>query len=99
MAMTPTVFKRALLTTTAATEDVTLAANAVITNIVVANKSGTAATVTMLVDSVELLPTLSVPANSLVTFDLKTYVASGKVLRFYAGTNSAITIHCSGVTL
>lgn len=99
MAMTPTVFKRALLTTTAATEDVTLAANAIVTNIVVANKSAAAATCTVLVDSIELLPTVSVPAASVVTFDLKTYAASGKVLRFYAGSNSAITIHCSGVTL
>lgn len=99
MAMTPAIFKRALLTTTAATEDVTLGANAIVTNIVVANKSASTSTCTMLVDSIELLPTVQVPAYSVVTFDLKTYAASGKVLRFYAGDNDAITIHCSGVTL
>lgn len=99
MAATPVVFKRALLTTTAATEDVTLASNAIITNIVVTNKSASTASVTVLVDGIELLPTVSVAPASVLAFDLKTYVASTKVLRFYASANNAITIHCSGVTL
>jgi hypothetical protein len=73
----------------------------VVTNIVLANASTSSATATVAMDSVVLVPAVSVPANSLVGFDLKQVLpanATPKTITGFAST-TAVNIHISGVEI
>jgi len=94
---------KALARTPAATSSATLytvpsATTTVVTNIVVDNTAGAAATFSILLDGVELLSAAAVDANSSVFFDLKQTLATTKII---AGFASATTVkfHISGVEI
>ena len=73
----------------------------VVTNVVASNTAASASTVTMAIDGVNILPTVSIPANSVATFDLKQVIpanATPKVITGGAST-TAVSIHISGVEI
>lgn len=98
---------KALARTAAATSSTTLytAPNtttlAIVTNIVLANAATSASSATIAMDGVVLVPTVSIPANSVVGFDMKQVLpanATPKTITGYAST-TAVTIHISGVEI
>jgi hypothetical protein len=102
-----TVTQAVLARASAATSSATLytvpstTAVAVVTNIVLANTATSASSATIAIDGKVIVPTVSIPANSLVGFDLKQVIpASGtpKTITGYAST-TAVTIHISGVEI
>lgn len=101
MAMTPWVARGTLsatLTTTLHT--VTDPADAIVTNIVLTNKTANTVAVTIDFDTYYVLSGAEVPSYSTVTFDLKQpLITSGanKLIRGGAGSASSIDYHISGV--
>ena len=92
---------KALARTAAATSSTTLytvpsSTTTIVTNIVVANTAGTAATFTITLDGVEIFKDAALAANATAMFDLKQTLATTKVI---AGLASATTVkfHISGV--
>lgn len=97
MTATPKAMARTTLTAASATlYTVPAATTAIVTNILLANTSSSPVSVTLLFDSVALIPTVSVPGNSVVPFDLRQVLATTKVITGYASTASAVTCHVSG---
>jgi hypothetical protein len=102
-----TVTSKVLARTAAATSSATLytapnsSSVAVVTNIVIANAATSAASATIAMDSVTLIPAVSVPANSVVGFDMKQVLpadATPKTITGFATTTS-VTFHISGVEI
>jgi hypothetical protein len=98
---------KALARTAAATSSTTLytvpntSTLAIVTNIVLANAATSASTATVAIDGVTIVPAVSIPANSLVGFDLKQVIpanATPKVITGFAST-TAVSIHISGVEI
>jgi hypothetical protein len=98
---------KALARTAAATSSTTLytvpntSTLAIVTNIVLANAATSASTATIAIDGVAIVPAVSIPANSLVGFDLKQVIpanATPKVITGFAST-TAVSIHISGVEI
>ena len=98
---------KVLARTAAATSSTTLytAPNtstlAIVTNIVLANAATSASTATVAIDGVTIVPAVSIPANSLIGFDLKQVIpanATPKVITGFAST-TAVSIHISGVEI
>jgi hypothetical protein len=98
---------KALARTAAATSSATLytvpttGTTTVVTNIVLANSAATAATGTIAIDGVVIIPTVPLAANSVAAFDLKQVIpanATPKTVTGYAST-TAVTIHISGVEI
>jgi hypothetical protein len=92
---------KALVRAAAATSSATLytvpaSTTTVITNIVVTNSAGTAATFTLTLDGVDIFTTCAIAANTTAMFDLKQVLATTKII---AGLASATTVrfHISGV--
>lgn len=73
----------------------------VVTNIVVSNTAATASTVTMAIDGVNILPTVSIAANSVATFDVKQVIPANATPKTITGgaSTTAVTIHISGVEI
>ncbi len=74
---------------------------AVVTNIVLANTAATPSTATVNIDGIAIIPTVSIAANSLATFDIKQVIpanATPKTITASAST-TAVTIHISGVEI
>jgi hypothetical protein len=98
---------QALARTAAATSSATLytvpstTTITVVSNIVLANAATSASTATIAIDGVAVVPAVSIPANSLVGFDLKQVIpanATPKVISGFAST-TAVSIHISGVEI
>ena len=98
---------QALARTAAATSSTTLytvpttTTITVVSNIVLANAATSASTATIAIDGVAIVPAVSIPANSLVGFDLKQVMpanATPKVITGFAST-TAVSIHISGVEI
>ncbi len=98
---------KALARTAAATSSTTLytvpntSTLAIVTNIVLANAATSASTATVAIDGVTIVPAVSIPANSLIGFDLKQVIpanATPKVITGFAST-TAVSIHISGVEI
>ena len=94
---------KALARTAAATSSTTLytvpsATTTVVTNIVVSNTASSASTVTLALDGVNILPTVSISANTVAMFDVKQVLAATKTITGNAST-TAVTIHISGVEI
>ena len=101
------VTSKTLARTAAATTSTTLytapstTSVAVVTYIVLANAATSSSTVTVAMDGVVLVPAVSVPANSLVGFDVKQVLpanATPKTITGFAST-TAVNIHISGVEI
>ncbi len=92
------MFRGAASTTSATLYTVPAGKTAVVTNIVVANTAASAATFTLSLDGVVVLPTVSIAANSVATFDVKQVLAATKTI---TGLASAVTVmwHISGVEI
>lgn len=94
---------KALARTAAATTSTTLytvpaGSSAVVTNIVIANPTTAAVTATVALDSISLVPAVSIAANSVFGFDLKQVLAATKTITGFASSTS-VTFHISGVEI
>lgn len=97
------VVSKVLARTAAATSSTTLyttpaGSSAVVTNIVICNPTTSAVTASMTIDSVDLLGSVSIAANTTVFFDLKQVVPDGDIIAGSAST-TAVDLHISGVEI
>jgi hypothetical protein len=101
------VTSKALARTAASTSSVTLytspntSTTAVVTNIVISNAATSQSTATILMDGISLIPTVAIPANSVIGFDMKQVLpanATPKTITGYASSTS-VTLHISGVEI
>ena len=98
---------KAIARTAAATSSTTLytvpntSTTTVVSNIVLANTATSASTATIAIDGVAVVPAVSIPANSLIGFDLKQVIpanATPKTITGFASTTN-VSIHISGVEI
>lgn len=98
---------KAIARTAAATSSATLytvpttSTITVVSNIVLANAATSASTATIAIDGVTIVPAVSIPANSVVGFDMKQVIpanATPKIITGFAST-TAVSIHISGVEI
>jgi hypothetical protein len=98
---------QALARTAAATSNTTLytvpntSTITVVSNIVLANSATSASTATIAIDGVAIVPAVSIPANSVIGFDMKQVIpanATPKIITGFAST-TAVAIHISGVDI
>ena len=98
---------KVLSRTAAATSSATLytvpntSTTTVVTNIVISNTAASTSTATILIDSVNVIPTVSIAANTVFGFDLKQVIpanATPKTISGFAST-TAVTFHISGVEI
>ena len=98
---------RALARTAAATSSTTLytvpntSTITVVSNIVLANAATSASTATIAIDGIAIVPAVSIPANSVVGFDMKQVIpanATQKTITGFASTTD-VKIHISGVEI
>ena len=98
---------KAIARTAAATSSTTLytvpttSTITVVSNIVLANAATSASTATIAIDGVTIVPAVSIPANSIVGFDMKQVIpanATPKIITGFAST-TAVSIHISGVEI
>jgi hypothetical protein len=94
---------KALARTAAATSSATLytvpaSTTTVVTNIVVDNTAGAAATFSILLDGVELLSAAAIDANASAFFDLKQVLATTKTITGFASATT-VKFHISGVEI
>ena len=98
MAATAKVLSRTTLTDSSATlYTVPSATTTIVTNIALANITGSDATVDLLLDGVELLKEVTVAANSTSIIDLKQVLVATDTIAGLASATSTITVHVSGV--
>lgn len=98
---------KALARTAAATSNTTLytvpntSTTTVVTNIVISNTAASTSTATILIDSVNVIPTVSIAANSVFGFDLKQVIPANATPKIISGSASttAVTFHISGVEI
>jgi hypothetical protein len=99
MATTSKALARGAFATSSATlYTVPSATTTVVTDIVIANTAGSAGTFTLSLAGTSMATTVAIPANSIVTLDIKQALAATQVI---AGQASAVTInyHISGVEI
>jgi len=99
MSTTPAVLYRGAAATSSTTlYTVPASTTAIVTNILVTNTAGTAATFTISFDGTVVIPAASIAANSTALFDMKQVLATTKLI---AGFASATTVNfsISGVLL
>jgi hypothetical protein len=94
---------KVLARTAAATTSTTLyttpaGSTAVVTNIVICNPTTSAVTASMTIDSLDLLGSVSIAANTTAFFDLKQVVPDGDIIAGSAST-TAVDLHISGVEI
>jgi len=99
MAVNPTLFYRGAAGTSSATlYTVPASTTAVLTDIVVSNTSSSQQYVTMTVDGVNILPTVPISANTVITIQPKTVIPTGDIVAGYA-TSADVKLHVSGVEI
>jgi len=94
---------KVLARTAAATTSTTLyttpaGSTAVVTNIVICNPTTAAVTASMTINSIDLLGSVSIAANSVFSFDLKQVIPATQVLAGNASSTS-VDFHISGVEI
>lgn len=103
MAVTTKEFFRGAATTSTGTTLYTTAATetSIITNIIAANTSASAQTVTIAIAGTAILSGVSVPANSTTAIDLKVpLIATGSTRTITGGASAtSVNLFISGVTL
>jgi len=95
MAATPALFFRGAAATSSATL-YTASTKVVLTDIVISNTSANQQYVTMTVDGINILPTVPISANTVITLQPKTVIAATKILAGFA-TSTDVKFHISGV--
>jgi hypothetical protein len=99
MAVTSKVLARTAAATTSTTLYTTPAGTtAVVTNIVICNPTTAAVTASMTINSIDLLGSVSVAANSSAFFDLKQVVPATEIIAGSASSTS-VDFHLSGVEI
>ena len=99
MAVNPTLFYRGAAATSSATlYTVPSSTTAVLTDIVISNTSSSQQYVTMTVDGVNILPTVPISANTVITIQPKTVIPTGDIVAGYA-TSADVKLHVSGVEI
>jgi hypothetical protein len=99
MASSPKLFYRGSAATSSATlYTVPSATTAVMTDIVVSNTSGNQQYVTILVDGINILPTVPVSPNTVINIQPKTVIAAGLIVAGFA-TSADVKFHISGVEI
>ncbi len=69
----------------------------IVKNIVMTNKTGSAATITITIAGVEVVNNYSVAANDTVVIDLSLVMSATETITVRAGTANAINVYISGV--
>jgi hypothetical protein len=79
----------------------TTSTTTVVTNVVASNTAATASTVTMAIDGINILPTVSIAANSVATFDLKQVIPANATPKTITGgaSSTSVALHISGVEI
>ena len=98
---------KAIARTAAATSSTTLytvpttTTITVVSNIVLSNAATSASTATIVFDGVTIIPGVSIPANSVVGFDMKQVIPANATPKVISGSASttAVSIHISGVEI
>ena len=99
MAVNPTLFYRGAAATSSATlYTVPASTTAVLTDIVVSNTSSSQQYVTMTVDGINILPTVPISANTVITIQPKTVVPTGDIVAGFA-SSADVKFHVSGVEI
>lgn len=99
MASSPKLFYRGSAATSSATlYTVPSGTTSVMTDIVVSNTSANQQYVTMTVDGVNILPTVPVSPNTVISLQPKTVIAAGLVVAGFA-TSADVKFHISGVEI
>ena len=97
MAATPALLYRGAAATSSTTLKTTTTST-VLTDIVISNSSSSQQYVTMTVDGINILPAVPISANTVVTIQPKTVIATSKVIAGFA-TSTSVTFHISGVEI
>ena len=97
------VISKVLARTAAATASTTLyttpsGSTAVVTNIVIWNPTTAAVTASMTINSIDLLGSVSIAANTSAFFDLKQVVPASQIIAGSASSTS-VDFHLSGVEI
>jgi len=101
---TPTLFYRGAATTTSSTvytvptSTSSYSTVAILTDIVISSTDPNQQTVTILVDGVVLVPSVPISSNSVLNFQFRTVMTTGKVITALAGSTN-INLHISGIQL
>ena len=95
MAAVPALFYRGAAATSSTTL-FTTTTKSVLTDIVVSDTSSSQQYVTITVDGINIIPTVPVSANTVITIQPRTVIASSKVIAGYA-TSTDVKFHISGV--
>lgn len=95
MAATPVLFGRGSFATSSGTL-FTTSATSVLTDIVISNTSSSQQYVTIAIDSVNIIPTVPVSGNTVITLQPKTVIASAKTVAGFA-SSADVKYHISGV--
>jgi hypothetical protein len=99
MASSPKLFYRGSAATSSATlYTVPSGTTSVMTDIVISNTSANQQYVTMTVDGVNILPTVPVSPNTVISLQPKTVIAAGLVVAGFA-TSADVKFHISGVEI
>jgi hypothetical protein len=69
----------------------------IVKNIVLTNKTGSAATATVVIAGIEVINNYSVNANDTVVIDLSLVMSATETITVQAGTANAINVYISGV--
>lgn len=100
MATTTKVLFRGAATTNTGTTLYTTPAgsSAVVTNIAVSNTAASTSTATIALNGINVVPTVSIPANTVIVIDLKQVTAASQTITGGAST-TAVSLHISGVEI
>jgi hypothetical protein len=97
MAVNPTLFYRGAAATSSTTlYTVPSSTTAVLTDIVISNTSSSQQYVTIAIDGVNILPTVPVSGNTVISLQPKTVIATSKTVTGYSSSTD-VKYHISGV--
>jgi hypothetical protein len=103
MAVTSKVLARTAASTSSTTlyTAPTTSTTAVVTNIVISNTATSQSTATVAMDGVVIVPTVAVPANSVIGFDIKQVLPANNPAKTITGyaSSTAVNFHISGVEI
>jgi len=96
---TKALFRGAATTNTGTTLYTTPSgSSAVVTNIAVSNTAASTSTATIALNGTNIVPTVNIPANTVIVVDLKQVLAATQTITGGAST-TAVTLHISGVEI
>lgn len=94
MAATPVLFARGSFATSSGTL-FTTSASSVLTDIVISNTSSSQQYVTIVIDSVNIIPNVPISGNTVITLQPRTVIGSSKTVTGFASSTD-VKYHISG---